>query len=82
MTNIKEEVLKEICDKWKEKWLIRKESKVWWEKMVNDTIQLTLEKRDKEILEIIEEAKRGVPEFSQIKATLFFIEDKIKGDKK
>ncbi len=48
MNKIKEKVLKEVEDKWRKKWLLNKE-KVWWDRMLKETIDLTLAEIEKVI---------------------------------
>jgi len=51
---------KEIKENWKEKWLIKKESKCWWEKMVDESFDkaysLAKSKTLKKVSKWVEEA--------------------------
>ena len=51
---IKEEVMKEIEKRYREELDIRDETKVWWTLMLDESIDLTLEKVEK----LIEETRR------------------------
>lgn len=65
--------------KWKEQWLIRKESKVWWEKMADEFYDLGKSSQkeidDKEFLEFLKILRKGNWNIPMEKSLL--IEEKI-----
>ena len=79
--------IKELKDKWKEKWLIKKESKVWWEKMVDEVYEQGKLKAKEECLKMIDEeidnlVKQYVISIQQKDKLKQSIHNKIEGETK
>jgi hypothetical protein len=73
-----EEDFKKLKEKWKDAWLIRKESKCWWEKMVDESFQLGKSQTQKDILEMIKDWWANTMNISSTSTRLEALTQKIK----
>ena len=68
--NTEDNLKKEIKENWKEKWLIKKESKCWWEKMVDESFDkaYSLAKSEtlKKVFEIMRKMKGYCNEYEDV----------------
>jgi hypothetical protein len=66
----KEKEIEELKARWKEKWLVKKETKCWWEKMVEESFLAGQNSKEKKDLEIIKKGFEGCDDLVDLEKEL------------